>query len=91
MTNQTTQAVTIGDTLICKNITPLGNNKIAPPLELEKEYPALNTTTCSCGKQHIDVGLVSEYNYVRCFDCEEELPKSDKIHWCHPSRFEIKK
>jgi len=73
------------DVLICKDIQPLKGNDVAPPLKLDEEYQVLNIFKCGCGKSHIDVGLKSEYNFVRCYDCEENLPP--EIHWCHPSRF----
>ncbi len=69
-------------------IDPLAGNKIAPPLELNKQYEVKETITCGCGKEHYDVGLASAYAYVSCHSCGEELRDGDKIHWCHPSRFE---
>lgn len=72
----------------CTNINPLEGNEIAPPLELGKEYEILNTIQDSAGNPHYDVGLVSKYSYIRSFETKEELPNGDKIHWCHPSRFE---
>jgi len=77
----------IGDTVTCVNIEPLEGNEIAPPLELHKDYPIVGFTHDNQGNQHLDVGIVSEYNYIRSFETKEELPNDDKIHWCHPSRF----
>lgn len=90
-TEITSPKITEGDTLNCVNSKNLPGNMVAPPLEEGAEYPALKVIACSCGKQHIDVGLKSEYNWVSCYNCKEILPESDQIHYCHPSRFEIKK
>lgn len=78
----------INDTLICINASPLKGNDVAPPLVGGNDYPLKEVHVCSCGKEHFNVGLPMEYNFVRCFDCQEELPKSN--HWCHPSRFIVK-
>lgn len=79
----------IKDTVRVINVKPLPGNLIAPPLELDKEYPVLGICLDSEGNQHLNVGLRSVHNYVRSFETEEELPDSSvgKIHWCHPSRF----
>jgi len=77
-----------GGGMICVNVKPLGWNKIAPPLELNKEYYMIKYFVCSCGETHLDVGVTSECNYVSCYKCGEVLPDSDKIHWCHASRFQ---
>lgn len=77
----------IGQTVLCQKVAPLPGNSIAPPLELNKEYPVLGITLDSKGNQHIDVGLVSRYNFITSFETREELPNGDAIHWCHPSRF----
>jgi hypothetical protein len=77
----------IGDILTAKNIAPLEGNTIAPPLTLEEQYTAKKVYVCPCGQDHIDVGLKSEYNYIRCYSCKKEIPEGDSIHWCHPTRF----
>jgi len=77
----------IGETVICTNIKPLKGNDIEPPLELEKKYLIKNIILDKQGNQHLDVGLISKYNWIRSFETKEELPDGDKIHWCHPSRF----
>lgn len=87
---ETKQEIENGNQIICKNILPLQGNTIAPPLTLEEEYEAKNVIVCDCGSKHIDVGLKSEYNYITCYECKEILPNSE-VHWCHPSRFDIKK
>lgn len=76
--------------MICINNKPLEGNDVAPPLEVGKDYPLLNTFVDKKGNPHYDVGLISKHNYVTSFETGETLPNS-KIggtHWCHPSRFE---
>lgn len=81
----------IGDKIKCINTDVLANSDIKPPLELNKEYTILNLIEDSKGHFHIDVGLKSVYNFIRSLETSEELKDGDKIHWCHPSRFEIVK
>lgn len=81
------EKITKGDTLFVVKTEPLEGNDVAPPLKLNEKHTAAEVYECSCGQQHIDVGLLSEYNYIRCYTCEKELPNGDAIHWCHPSRF----
>jgi hypothetical protein len=76
------------ETVKCINIEPLNGNEVAPPLELNKEYLIKDIVLDEKGNQHLDVGLISEYNYIRSIETEEELPNGKEIHWCHPSRFE---
>lgn len=78
------------DNLTCRNDSPLPSNNVAPPLKVGESYVAQDVITCSCGSKHVNVGLVSEYNYISCFECKAQLPDGDKIHWCHPSRFDVK-
>lgn len=68
------------------NVKPFQNN-IAPPLIREEDYIVKNVVLDRKGNQHLDVGLISEYNYISSKETGEELPSGDKIHWCHPSRF----
>jgi hypothetical protein len=82
--------ISVGDKLIVVNVAPLEGNDKAPPLKLGEMKEAKSVHICSCGSKHIDVGLVSELNFVRCHECKEELHKGDQIHWCHPSRFILK-
>ena len=77
-----------GTKLKCNNNKPLEGNTVAPPLVIGEEYTALNVITCGCGKEHIDVGLKSEYNYISCYDCGEKFINRD-VHYCHPSRFDV--
>jgi hypothetical protein len=78
------------NTIICVNVQLLPGNTIAPDLTMNKEYPAQEVYECKCGQKHIDVGLKSQHNWITCYNCREELPNGDTIHWCHPSRFEVK-
>lgn len=75
--------------LKCVKTDPLTGNTVGPDLSSEKDYVANEVYTCKCGQKHIDVGLKSHLNWVKCYNCEEELPRGIEIHWCHPSRFEI--
>lgn len=79
----------IGKTLIAINNEPLVGNTIAPPLELGKEYIVREVILDSGGNPHYDVGIKSKYNFITSYETKEELPKGEKIHWCHPSRFKI--
>jgi hypothetical protein len=68
---------------------PLGDNSCAPPLVMYQEHKVNKVIEDTKGNQHLDIGLVSKINYVTSFETKEELPDGDKIHWCHPSRFEL--
>lgn len=76
----------IGDNVEARMFLPLEGNTIAPPLKPRHIYPVKAVYICHCGNNHIDVGLKSEYNYIRCHECKQMLP-DESIHWCHPSRF----
>lgn len=78
----------VGDTVRAINNKPLHGNDKAPDLAIGKEYPVKAIVLDKDGNQHLDVGLESEYNYIRSWETKEELPDGDTIHWCHPSRFE---
>ena len=78
------------DIIICNNIEPLSGNEVAPPLTLGTEYPVKGIVLDEKGNQHLDVGLKSNYNWVRSYETGELLPDGDVIHWCHPSRFTLK-
>lgn len=80
----------IGQVVIAKNNKPLEGNTIAPELVIDQEYPILGIITDEKGNQHLDIGIKSMYNYITSWETSEELPDGDKIHWCHPSRFELK-
>jgi hypothetical protein len=81
----------IGQTVKCINAEKLKGNDIGPPLELDVVYPVKGITLDKEGNQHLDVGLVSKYSFVSSYETSEQLPEGDKIHWCHPSRFELVK
>lgn len=85
------ETIKTGDKLKAINNKPLQGNDVAPALIIGCEYPANKIHTCVCGQDHIDVGLKSKYNWITCYKCRKELPDGDKIHWCHPTRFEIVK
>lgn len=67
----------------------LKGKDIAPRLKMGSEEIILGICLDSKGNQHLDVGIVSKISYVTSFETGEELPDGDKIHWCHPSRFEL--
>lgn len=79
----------IGTQLVCIEINKLQGNQVAPPLKLGVTYTLKGVVRDKKGNPHLDVGLVSEYNYISSYETKEELPDGDKIHWCHPSRFEV--
>lgn len=94
MAHKETFVFQIGDTVECVNIDPLPYDKhhrTCPKLKLGEEYPIKTIAYDSQGNQHLDVGLESSMNYIRSFETRENLPCGDKIHWCHPSRFILKK
>ena len=61
------------DKVTCYNIKPLEGNDVKPPLGEDKEYEVKSIIVCECGKQHLDVGLKSKYNWISCHSCKEEL------------------
>lgn len=69
------------------NKEPMPGNKIAPELKIEQVVSLKQIYRCKCGEHHYDVGLISELEFVRCYKCKEVLPESDRVHWCHSSRF----
>jgi hypothetical protein len=75
----------LNDALTCVNAKPLSGNDVAPPLKEGEPYVVKEIHICKCGKQHLGLGLPMEYNWVKCYDCAEELPLT--THWAHPSRF----
>ena len=75
----------INDNVTCVNSAPLKGNDVAPPLTEGSAYQVLDIHTCGCGKKHLNVGLPMNINWVKCYDCAEELPSN--THWSHPSRF----
>lgn len=77
----------VNDLIICVNTDPLPKNTIAPPLIVGDNYSLKEIYTCSCGKEHFNVGLPMEVNFVECHDCRETLPNN--THWACPSRFKL--
>lgn len=73
--------------IVAINIDILSKSGIKPRLEQDKEYKLLNECVCKCGQIHYDIGLKSIYNFVSCYMCGQELPKSDTIHWANSIRF----
>ena len=78
----------VGDKVKAINNEPLKGNDKSPDLVIGQEYPVIGIVLDKAGNQHLNVGLVSELNYVRSWETKEDLPNGDTIHWCHPSRFE---
>lgn len=73
----------------CVHVLPLKGNDVAPPLHLNKVYTIFEIVLDKENNQHLDVGIESNFNFVRSFETKEYLPDGNKIHWCHPSRFEL--
>jgi len=78
-----------GQVVTCINDQPLVGNEIGPPVEKGKDYVIQEILKCSCGSEHIDVGIKSTINYIECHECAENLPRAavGEIWWCHPTRF----
>ncbi len=79
----------IGDKVRCINNKPLVGNSIAPYLIVGNEYTILDVVRDSGDNLHLDVGIVSKWNYISSYETKEHLINGDLIHWCHPSRFEL--
>ncbi len=77
----------IGQEIYAINTKPLPGKEVAPPLNMYEKYKVMRECFDSEGNQHLDVGLISSYNYIKSFETGEELPNGEIIHWCHPSRF----
>lgn len=76
------------------NDKPFPGKKIGPPIEKGQEYPIKDiywevSKGDSPNYLHLDLGLLSEYNFITSQDTGEELPNGDRIHWVHPSRVEV--
>lgn len=83
--------VVVGSVLRCVNAKPFPGKKVGPPLTHNTEYKVRAILQEEDGDKnyyHYDVGFNSEYNYITSQDTGKELLDGDKIHWCHPSRFE---
>lgn len=68
---------------------PLPGNNVMPDLDKEEVYTVKGTTLDSKGNQHLDIGIESEFEFIRSYETGEHLTNGDKIHWCHPGRFEL--
>jgi len=77
-----------GDRLKVINNQVINDNNVAPKLDLGAEYTVFKVIKDKKGFQHLDVGLKSQYNYIRSIETGEELENGHLVHWCHPSRFE---
>lgn len=79
----------VGDKVICYNSKPLLGNDVAPPIKEGESYRIVEIYKCTCGQEHYNIGLISNYNFITCYKCREFLPKGSTggTHWCHPSRF----
>lgn len=78
----------LGQAVRVINIAPLSDSGIVPPLSLGEERKIEAFTSCGCGEIHLDLGLKSKYNYIKCYKCGDELQLGYKIHWAHSSRVE---
>lgn len=83
----TRETFEVGDKVIVTKIERMPGNSVAPLLEMNEQREVKGICIDEDGFQHLDVGLVSSYNYIRSYETDEELKDGDKIHWCHPSRF----
>ena len=79
----------IGTKLIAINNQCLKGKDYAPELKIGKEYKLKAVILDRDGHPHFDVGLKSNLNYITSFETGEQLKDGNKIHWCHPSRFEL--
>lgn len=78
-----------GSIVRCVNAQVMPGRKIGPPLVLNQQYEVKEVLVDKQGYEHVDVGLLSEHNYITCFETGEELERGDRVHWCHKSRFEV--
>jgi hypothetical protein len=78
----------VGEEVPCINASPLFGNHIGPPLKKGEVYKIIAITLDNQGNQHLDVGLKSEFSFITSYETGEELKDGNKIHWCHPTRFE---
>jgi hypothetical protein len=79
----------IGQKVKCIKVGTLTGNDVAPPLKENELYVIKNIINDRKGNQHLDVGIESKYTFIRSWETKENLVDGDKIHWCHPSRFEL--
>lgn len=77
----------VGDRLVCMNADILPNNDYGPALIEGDTYTVKEIYVDKDGYQHIDVGIKSAMNFIRCYETQEDLPRGDQIQWCHAGRF----
>ncbi|MEK7228083.1 MAG: hypothetical protein AAB681_01865 [Patescibacteria group bacterium] len=80
---------TVGQIVKPTFFMPLPEREVAPPLTPTQEVAIKEITLDRLGHQHLDVGLLSRYSSIRSYETGEDLPNCEKIHWCHPGRFEL--
>jgi len=64
----------------------LPGNDVKPPIKIGEQHFVLREHVCKCGEIHLDIGLKSEYNFITCYKCREDLPESENIHWINQCR-----
>lgn len=57
---------------------PLPGNKVSPDIYKDDTYIVKSITLDSKGNQHLDVGVVSKYEFIRSYETGEELPDGKK-------------
>lgn len=88
---QTICEFNVGDLVKINNDSPLSGNTVAPPVTIGDLHIVKHIVLDRKGNQHLDLGLKSEYEFIRSWETGEELPDGDKIHWVSPWRVEIVK
>lgn len=81
----------VDDEVVITNDAPLVGNEVAPPVIIGDKYKIQHIVYDKKRNQHLDLGLKSQYNFIRSWETDEELPEGNKIHWVHPSRVELVK
>ncbi len=76
----------VDDKVTIINDEPLPGNDKKPAVKIGEAHVVKNITVDKEGFQHLDLGLKSNYNYVRSFETKEELKDGDKIHWVSTRR-----
>ncbi len=79
----------ITDIVKVVNADVLPGNEEKPNLTIDDHHIIKDIFIDKGGFQHLDIGLVSTLGYISSYETGEQLPNGDRIHWCHPSRFEL--
>lgn len=84
----------VGDKIVCINAKPLSKTGFGPELEEGKEYEikAIYTEYADGSVtefQHLDVGLITDFEVIHSYDTGNKLPMTGAPAWCHPSRFKL--